>query len=218
MTLSLSQRCRGGADGGRRRRRPHRLRSTSLRRVERTRRRWPGVARASSSCLASANCDEACASLLSLLFPMKTSREGRLQGATPARLGPLARTPRCLGAYATPYDEWATPGCGCWISRVSSTGIWCTARLSSKRLDLATGGRVRTSPLLDASRQLEDVAASRHRERDGEELLRENCELVDGRPTSRAHARGGDLDAELCRARPQIRPTGRATAPRLRLC
>ena len=99
--------------------------------------------------------------------------------------------------YATPKTSGRRQDAAAGFSRASSTGIWCAARLSSKRLDLATGGRVRTSPLLDASRQLEDVATSRHRERDGEELLRENCELVDDRPTSRAHARGGDLDAEL---------------------
>ena len=102
-----------------------------------------------------------------------------------------------MGVYATPKTSGRRQDAAAGFSRASSTGIRCAARLSSKRLDLATGGRVRTSPLLDASRQLEDVAASRHRELDGEELLRENCEFVDGRPTSRAHARRGDLDAEV---------------------
>ena len=83
----------------------------------------------------------------------------------------------------------ARPGCGHWISRASSAGIRRAARLSSRRRDLVTGGRVRASLLLDACRQLEDVAASRHRERDGEEPVGDNREVVGGRPTSRACVR-----------------------------
>ena len=55
-------------------------------------------------------------------------------------------------------------------------------------------GPRRFSTHLDSSKMLPHRVIAM---RDGEELLRENCELVDGRPTSRAHARGGDLDAEL---------------------
>ena len=65
---------------------------------------------------------------------------------------------------------------------VRRAALFETSRLSDR-------WRVRASLLLDAYRQLEDVAASRHRERDGEEPVGDNCEVVGGRPTSRACVR-----------------------------
>ena len=92
---------------------------------------------------------------------VRLTRGATRGGATLARLVPLARTRRCWGVDATPCDKWTTPGCGHWISRASSADIRRAARLSSRRRDLVTGGRVRASLLLDVCRQLDDVAASR---------------------------------------------------------